>query len=168
MQLRSNYAELGHQVKENFTDLVQQLNEQRSENDRLRNQIVTANLQLRDASVYFEKALENTIVTERAKATQERAEMFAQISGIFNANAEAQQMRLETKLTTIGDELAKARSSHEEQEKFYADGMDMLQVKADDVVASVTQKAELTDAALQADYKVSFCCNNAIHNSLTP
>lgn len=137
--------------------MVQQINEQKSENDRLRNQIITANSQLRDASVIFEKSLENILVTEKARAAQERTEMFAQISSILNANAEAQNMRLETKLTTIGDELAKSRSSHEEQEKFYADGMDTLQVKAEEIVNSVIHKRESTDAALQADYKVSFC-----------
>lgn len=146
--------------------MVQQLTEQKSENDRLRNQIITANSQLRDASTYFEKSLENILVTEKARAAQERTEMFAQISSILNANAEAQNMRLETKLTTIGDELAKSRSSHEEQEKFYANGMDMLQVKAEEIVNSVIQKRESTDAALQADYKVSFCCSNATRNLL--
>ena len=154
-------------MKKNFTDLVQQLNEQRSENDRLRKQIIAANSQLRDASVYFEKALENSLVSEKAKAAQERAEMFAQITSIFDINAEAQQTRLETKLATIGDDLAKARSSHEEQEKSYADGMGMLQLKAEEIITSVLQKTKSTDAALQADYKVSFCLNFATQNLLT-
>ena len=134
--------------------MVRQLEEQRSENDKLRNQILAANSQIRSASASITQRLEDNTAAERAKAAQERADMLVQITAIVNANAEAQQKRLEHNLVAMGDDLEKARNAHEKEEISYAEGMNELQAKAERTVDDVMRKSELTDAALQSDYVV--------------
>ena len=155
-QLKSNYAALGHQLKSSFTGLVQQLNEQKLENDRLRSQVIAANSQIRNATAFTKKALEDNIVAERANAAQERADMLVQITAIVNANAEAQQKRSENSLTAMGDDLEKARKAHEEEEISYSESMDMLQARTGKTIVGVMQEAEILNSAVQSDYAVSF------------
>ena len=148
---------LGDHVKNSFKSLAEQLNDQKTENERLQRLIIDSNMLLRNSSVSATKTLEISMHSERERAARETADMLAKINTMVNANAEMQQARLESSIANICNDFSEATKVHEKSEESYEEDMDALKRQSEETIANTNRKTEAIESGLLIQQKVCFC-----------
>ncbi|EMD89991.1 hypothetical protein COCHEDRAFT_1106217 [Bipolaris maydis C5] len=157
-QVHSSYASLGRDFKTTFDDLVKDLNDQQAENERLHQQVVEANTALIEAHKASEGQLAKLVDEEKQKSAEDRQELLAQITALMTANADAQEKRLEERLSAVRGEIAAANTAFEAKQSAYSEGVNAWSDKSRDILAGVSKSRETVKTKIKSDFAVSVSC----------
>ena len=154
-ELHQSYANLGRDFKATFDGLVKSLNAQQAENDRLHAEVLEANAALLAANSHTQGRLAQVVDEEKQKSTEERQELLQQITALLGANADAQDMRMNEKLASVGAELGAANAAFETQQSAYVAGIEAWNNQSKSIVAGVTTSRDAMKTKLRGDYEMA-------------
>ncbi|QPG96151.1 hypothetical protein C2857_003344 [Epichloe festucae Fl1] len=163
-QLHNSYSTLGKDFKSVFEDLVKHITAQRSEADSLRRQLQSAMntiaLQNTSLSTRVQEALEE----ERRQTAEDRQKLMAQMSALFNAQAEAQEARLVDRVALIQKSVGESNTSMEAAMAQYTQGMESWDNKEDHLMDDVKKSREQLKNKLKDDWTTASDQSTAIQN----
>ncbi|KAF2635453.1 kinesin family protein-like protein [Massarina eburnea CBS 473.64] len=166
-QLHSSYASLGREFKNTFDDLVKNLNEQQAENDRLQQQVIEANATLLDANKASQDQLNQVIGQEKQKSAEERDQLLVNITSLIRANAEAQEKRLDEKMTSVSERIGATNEAFEANQNTYTDGMKSWSSKSQDILTSVAKSREGVKMKIKTDFATATQHSTSIQDTTT-
>ncbi|KAF1958804.1 kinesin-domain-containing protein [Byssothecium circinans] len=166
-QLHASYASLGREFKNTFDDLVKSLNEQQTENERLQQQVLEANAALLQANKASQVQLTQVIDEERQKSAEERDQLLASITSLISSNAEAQDKRLNEKISRVSENINTANEAFETRQDTYADGMKSWTSKSQGILAGVAKSREGVKSKIKSDFVAATQHSTSIKDTTT-
>ncbi|KAF2007213.1 kinesin-domain-containing protein [Amniculicola lignicola CBS 123094] len=166
-QLHASYASLGKDFKQTFDEMIKQLNAQQTENDRLHSQILDANSSLAQAHQAARGHIVQAIDEEKQKAAEERQQLLLQITSLITSTADAQEKRLNDRITVIGEDMDTATAAHTTTQGIYNDGMGAWTSKSRDIVASVSKSRDTVKTKIKADFAAATQHSTSIKDTTT-
>ncbi|CAI9627293.1 unnamed protein product [Alternaria burnsii] len=166
-QVHASYAGLGRDFKTTFDDLVKNLSEQQTENERLHQQVVEANAALVEVSKASQGQLEKVVNEEKQRSAEDRQQLLSQITAIVNANADAQEKRLEEKLQSVRAELNTANAVFETKQDAYADGVIAWSDKSRDILTGVSKSRDAVKTKIKSDFAAATQHSTSIKDTTT-
>ncbi|KAF1975393.1 kinesin-domain-containing protein [Bimuria novae-zelandiae CBS 107.79] len=151
-ELHASYASLGKEFKNAFVDLTKSLNEQQAENERLHQQVLTANASLVQANKSSQGRLIQIVDEEKQKAAEERQQLLTQLTSLINANAEAQDKRLNEKVLGVCEDMGAANVSFETQQAAYTEGMGDWTDKSKNILAGISKSQDVVKTKIKGDF----------------
>jgi kinesin family protein 11 len=153
-QVHSSYASLGRDFKATFDDLVKDLNEQQAENERLHQHVLEANTALVKANKVSQGQITHIIDEEKQKSAEERQRLLSQITALVSATADAQEIRLNEKLSTVSDDISVANTSFETKQGTYSEGVHAWANRSQDILAGVSKSRDTVKTKIKSDFAV--------------
>lgn len=166
-QVHASYAGLGRDFKTTFDDLVKDLSEQQLENERLHQQVVEANTALIDANKTSQGRLEQVVSEEKQRSAEDRQQLLSQITALINANADAQEKRLDEKLTAVREEIRVTNVAFESKQGAYTEGVNAWSNKSRDILAGVAKSRDVVKTKIKADFAVATQHSTSIKDTTT-
>lgn len=166
-QVHASYAGLGRDFKTTFDDLVKDLNDQQIENERLHQQVVEANAALVEANKTSQGQLEKVMNEEKQKSADDRQQLLSQLTAIINANADAQEKRLDEKLSAVREEMNAANATFETKQDAYADGVIAWSDKSRDILAGVSKSRDAVKTKIKSDFAAATQHSTSIKDTTT-
>lgn len=154
-QLHGSYSSLGREFKTMFDELVKHVNAQKAEANTLREQLMFANNVAAEAKTQANDRLEAVLAEEREQALHDRQNLLSQITGLINAQGEAQDARLSSKVQSIKSEIDESKNVFVSATSSYAEGMNAWNVKEEGLVEEVMKSRETLKTKLKDDWMVS-------------
>lgn len=154
-QVHASYASLGRDFKTTFDDLVKDLNEQQAENERLHQQVLEANSALIERNKTSQRELADFVAEEKEKSADDRQQLLSQITALINANADAQEKRLNDRLSTVSEEIGIASAAFETKEGAYTEGVNAWSNRSRDILAGVSKSRDIVKTKIKSDFAVS-------------
>ncbi|KAK4983797.1 Kinesin-related motor protein [Elasticomyces elasticus] len=164
-QLHSSYASLGKDFKTTFDDLIKRMNEQQSEADRLRQQVIEANQTFLQASQTSQRTLQDTLVEERRRAAAERVQLLSSITSLVNASATAQEERMTEHVATFAKRVKTSEDEYTIAQNVYGEGMDAWSGTSKSLIDSVLKSRESVKSKIKADWISANEHNEGIKNT---
>ena len=155
-QVHSSYASLGRDFKTTFDDLVKNLDEQQAENERLHQHVLEANAALVKANKASQGQITHIIDQEKQKSAEERQRLLSQITALVSATADAQDMRLNEKLSTVSEDIGVANTAFETKQNTYSEGVNAWANRSQDILAGVSKSRDTVKTKIKSDFAVSF------------
>ncbi|KNG44291.1 kinesin family protein-like protein [Stemphylium lycopersici] len=166
-QVHASYASLGRDFKTTFDDLVKDLNDQQAENERLHQQVVEANTALIEASKASQGQLEKVVEEEKQKSAEDRQQLLSQITALMTANADAQEKRLEERLSAVREEIGAANTAFEARQGAYTEGVNAWSDKSRDILAGVSKSREAVKTKIKSDFAAATEHSTSIKDTTT-
>jgi kinesin family protein 11 len=154
-QVHTSYASLGRDFKTTFDDLVKDLNEQQAENERLHQHVLDANTALMKANKASQGQIAHVVDEEKQKSAEERHRLLTQITALISATADAQEMRLEEKLSNVSEEISTANAAFETKQGAYTEGVNAWSNRSQDILAGVSKSRDTVKTKIKSDFAVS-------------
>jgi kinesin family protein 11 len=155
VQVHSSYASLAKDFKNTFDELIRELNEQQSEAERLRHQIVQANNELSLKNSASTMRLSSLLEDEKQTQALERQSLLSQITALINSTAEKQHSRVEQGITSVQTEIGEHRAAHNQvHEMFVAEGNQWSE-QSQAIVSKATKSREIVKTKIKSDFAVS-------------
>lgn len=154
-QLHSSYSSLGKDFKALFEELLRNINDQKAESDRLRQQLENASQAMVQSNEAVASKIQEVVEAERKQAAAERQDLLAQISSMINSHAETQEWRLASKTAAIQQTVADSSREFEGSVSQFSQGMDAWNVKDSQLLAEVAKTRETLKVKLKDEWTVS-------------
>lgn len=151
-QLQDSYVTLGREFKTIFEDLIRRMHEQQAEAQRLREEMASANAAFVEASQVSHTQLQKSIEEERQIAATERATLLANITGLINDSASAQDARMDAHLEIANKRVKTSEDEYQAAQQVYGDGMDAWNGSSQSLIDSSVQSRESIKARLKGDW----------------
>ncbi|KAL9062561.1 MAG: hypothetical protein Q9157_008815, partial [Trypethelium eluteriae] len=158
---------LGKDFKSTFDDLIRRLNEQHSEANELRSQIVKADATLLEANKTTQSRLVSALTEQKQKAACERAQLLQDVTNLVNASAEASDRRLDDYVTSIANEIKDSGRIHEQERAKYETGMEGWKQKSKGIIEDVLTSRETVKSKIKGDWTAANEHTNSIRNTTT-
>ncbi|KAF1841521.1 kinesin heavy chain [Cucurbitaria berberidis CBS 394.84] len=166
-QVHASYASLGRDFKTTFDDLVKDLNEQQTKNDHLHQQVLEANAALIEANKASQGQLVQVVEEEKQKSAEDRQELLSQISALINASADAQEERLNGKLSSVSEEISAANVAFAAKQDAYTEGVDAWSNRSRDILAGVSKSRDVVKTKIKSDFAVATKHSTSIRDTTT-
>lgn len=166
-QVHSSYASLGRDFKTTFDDLVKDLNEQQAENERLHQHVLDANAALVKANKASQGQIAHIVDEEKHKSAEERHRLLTQITALISATADAQEMRLDEKLSNVSEGINAANATFETKQGAYTEGVYAWSTRSQDILAGVSKSRDTVKTKIKSDFAVSCICLFKLRKILT-
>jgi kinesin family protein 11 len=166
-QLHSSYASIGRDFKTTFEDLIKSLNEQQAENERLHAQVLETNLALIEANKNSQGRLSQVVNDEKQQSAEERQQLLVQISALMDANAEAQEQRLNERLASVSEEIDAANTAFAQQQEAYTQNANAWSDRSKAIVAGIATSRDVVKSKLKSDYAVVTEYSTSIKDTTT-
>lgn len=166
-QLHSSYASLGKEFKGTFDDLVKNLNEQQVENERLQRQVLDANAALVQANKASQGQLTQLVDEEKQRNAEERQQLLAQITSIINANAEAQDNRLNEKVSHVSEGITAANEAMETEQTAYSEGMQSWSHNSQEILSGLAKSRDAVKTKLKTDFAAATQHSTSLKDTTT-
>jgi kinesin family member 11 len=153
-KLHASYASLGREFKSVFDDLVNGMNEQLVEAQRLRQEMAKADEVFVSASKSTQDQLNAIVTEERIQSAGERQALLAQIATLINTTADTQDHRLRQKLSQVSDKMDAAIPIFRAEHDAYGKGMDAWAKNSAELIDNVIKSRDKVKAKVCADYSV--------------
>jgi kinesin family protein 11 len=154
-QVHTSYASLGRDFKTTFDDLVKDLNEQQAENERLHQHVLDANTALVKANKASQGQIAHIVDEEKQKSAEERQRLLTQITALISATADAQEMRLDEKLSNVSEGISTANTVFETKQGAYTEGVNAWSNRSQDILAGVSKSRDTVKTKIKSDFAVS-------------
>lgn len=151
-QLEDSYVSLGREFKSIFEDMIRRMNEQRTEAQRLREQIAAANTAFVEVGDVARAQLQRSVEEERETAAVERAGLLANIATLVNDSARAQETRVASRIESANKRIKTSESEFRAAQQLYGDGMDLWGANAQALIDSAVKSREAVKGRLKADW----------------
>jgi kinesin family protein 11 len=166
-QVHSSYAGLGRDFKTTFDDLVKDLNEQQAENERLHQQVLDANAALVKANKTSQGQISHILDDEKQRSTEERQRLLSQITALVSATADAQDIRLEEKLSGVSQEIGTANAAFEKKQETYTAGISSWSDRSQDILAGVSKSRDAVKTKIKSDFAAATQHSTSIKDTTT-
>ncbi|KAL1612935.1 Kinesin-related motor protein [Paraconiothyrium brasiliense] len=166
-ELHTSYQALGREFKNTFVDLIKSLNEQQAENERLHQQVQEANSALVQANKASQGRLLQVVDEEKQKSAEERQQLLAQVTSLINANADAQDKRLNEKVFGVCEEIGTANASFEVEHSAYSEGVGNWINKSKDILAGISKSQDTVKTKIKSDFSAVNQRSSSIKNTTT-
>ncbi|SMY30119.1 unnamed protein product [Zymoseptoria tritici ST99CH_1A5] len=123
-QIEHSYNSLEQESIGVFDDLVNKMNEQQAEVDKLRQQVALANAKYLDSRKAFHQQLEYELENEKKTAASERAALLGKITQIVNESAAAQEIRMDQYVGNANKRIKASEDQYHCAQSCYGSGMD--------------------------------------------
>jgi kinesin family protein 11 len=134
---------------------VKGLNEQQAENERLHQQVLEANAAVIKANKASQGRLNQVIDEEKQKSADEREQLLAQLTSLINTNAEAQDKRLNERVSEVCEDMSVASAAFETKQDTYSAGMHSWVDKSKDILVNVSKSRDGVKSRIKSDFAVS-------------
>ncbi|KAF2837065.1 kinesin family protein-like protein [Patellaria atrata CBS 101060] len=166
-QVHSSYASLGKEFRTTFDDLTKKLNEQQSEVERLRRNIVSADQNLIGATQSASERLKVVVEEERKRAADERVTLLQQITSLVNGSAEVQEQRLANSISGISQEVVGATALYNVEHEAYNHDMDSWTEKSKEILQGVSNSRDNVKTKIKADFAAANDHTTSLRNTTT-
>jgi len=146
---------LGREFKSTFDDLAKRLSEQRREAESLKEQLCEAGQALTTANDKASARLSAILKEEKERAADERMTLLSQITTLVQANGDAQDKRLEAKVTSVQEEIKQSNVVYGRQEESYSKTMKIWSGKEQTLVDDMLKARENVKNKIKNDWTVS-------------
>jgi kinesin family protein 11 len=153
-QLHGSYSSLGRDFKTLFEDLLKHINAQRTEADKLRQQLHAASELAMQANAAASTKLDDVLQEERIQAAADRQSLLSQITSLMTAQGEAQDQRLEAKISEVQKSILSSNEAFQASSTKYSQGMDSWNEKEGKLVEDVLRSRETLKCKLKEDWVV--------------
>ncbi|TDZ33822.1 Kinesin-like protein bimC [Colletotrichum spinosum] len=154
-QLHTSYSSLGKEFKGVFEQLTTQITEQRSESDRLRQQLQSATDTIVEQNATISTQMQQVLDNERKQAAQERQNLLSQITGLINAHAETQETRLAEQTAQLQKSVEDSNTSLQGSAAQYFEDMDAWDSKEGQLLVDVAKSRETMKTKLKDDWNTA-------------
>ncbi|OLN84318.1 Kinesin-like protein bimC [Colletotrichum chlorophyti] len=151
-QLHSSYNSLGQDFKSMLEDLVKHITEQRSESNRLRQQLQSATDTITEQNANISAQIRQVLDEERKQAAQDRQNLLAQITTLVNAQAETQETRMAEKAAQLQKSVLDSNVSLQGNMAQYSEDMDSWDTKEGQLLDEVAKSRDMIKKKLQDDW----------------
>lgn len=155
-QLNSSYSVIGTDVGSTFDDLLQIIETQKNESDRLSQQLQLAGESIVQANTNTSVRLQQAVGLERKQAATERKALLAQITALINAQAEAEHSRWEGTVESFDQDIAESNEVFCHAADAYEQGRSKWNEKEEALLERVTMSKDALDTKLHSDWTVSY------------
>jgi kinesin family protein 11 len=121
----------------------------------LHQQVLEANAALVQANKASQSRLNQVIDEEKQRTVDERQQLLSQITSLINANAEAQEKRLEDRVSGVCEEMNIANAAFETKQETYSEGMHSWVDKSKDILVNVSKSRDGVKSRIKSDFAVS-------------
>ncbi|KJX97798.1 kinesin family protein [Zymoseptoria brevis] len=166
-QLEDSYVSLGRDFKTLFEDLIRRMNEQQSEAQRLRQQIVEASDTFVEAGQSSHTHLSEAVQNEKETAAKEREALLSQIASLVNNSAAAQEARMAGYLECANKRIKTSQDDYRIAQQTYGNGMDDWSVSGQSMIAASVKAREAIKNKLKADWTSANHYTNKIAETTT-
>ncbi|CAI6081235.1 unnamed protein product [Clonostachys chloroleuca] len=164
-QLHTSYSTLGKDCKTIFDELVKHITTQRSESDNLRRQLQSATNTIVLQNATISSRLQEALEEERRQAADDRQKLMAQITGLINAQADAQETRIAERATQVQKSISDSSVALEGAFSTYATGMDSWDEKESEVLEEVKKSRDQLKMRLKDDWNTANDRSTSIQNT---
>lgn len=151
-RLEQSYVSLGKEFKGLFEGLIKQINDQQTDADRLRQQIVQANATFVQAGQASHQQLHEALNAERETATSERVALLARIAGLINESAAAQEVRMDGFLEVANKRIKTSEDEYRVAQQAYNSGMDSWNSSAKSLMESSIKSRDAIKTKIRGDW----------------
>ena len=166
-QVHSSYAGLGRDFKTTFDDLVKDLNDQQAENERLHQQVLEANAALVKANKASQGQIAHIVDEEKQRSAEERHRLLSQITALVSATADAQEIRLGEKLSSVSEEIGAANAAFETKQDTYTSGVNSWSSRSQDILAGVSKSRDAVKTRIKSDFAAATQHSTSIKDTTT-
>lgn len=164
-QLHTSYSTLGKDCKTIFDELVKHITTQRSESDNLRRQLQSATNTIVVQNATISSRMQEALEEERRQAADDRQKLMVQITGLINAQAEAQETRIAERATQVQKSISDSNVALEGAFSTYAAGMDSWDEKENEVLEEVKKSRDQLKTRLKDDWNTANDRSTSIQNT---
>lgn len=144
-----------------FETLVEHVESQAKDADRLRKELQCANQETMKTEERAAANLTAVLEEERREADEERTALMSQIGCLMKDMGDKQTARLERKVQTVQDDMGVSRSSIKEADKSYGEAMDKWSQEQDSFVGKVRESEKRLTSKIGSDLNVR--CYSSLH-----
>ncbi|KAL9039962.1 MAG: hypothetical protein Q9214_004669, partial [Letrouitia sp. 1 TL-2023] len=164
-QLHISYSSLGRDLKRIFEELMKHINTQKTEADDLRQKISSAAKEALLVEADIERRLETCLQEERQQAALDRQTLLSQIVDLVNRTGEAQDTRLQSKISGVRNEISCSSSKFEAERKRYGENMDIWSQKENLLVEELLESTGGLKRKIKKDWSAIHERNTAIQTT---
>jgi len=154
-QLHGSYSSLGRDFKSLFEDLLRHINAQKSESERLRQQLYIAHDLVAQANQAASSRMGEILQEEREQNAVDRQTLLSQIANLVNAQGQTQDARLSGKIELVQNNIKASKESFESSTAQYENGMISWSASEDKLLEEVVRSRETLKSKLKEDWMVS-------------
>ncbi|KYG41463.1 hypothetical protein M433DRAFT_158994 [Acidomyces richmondensis BFW] len=151
-QLEQSYISLGKEFKGVFEGLIKKMNEQQSESESLREQIVQANMNFVQAGQASRQELHEALNAERETAASERVALLSRITELINDSAVAHEVRMNGCLEVSNKRIKTAEDEYRIAQQAYGSGMDSWNSNAKSLIDSSIKSRDAIKTKIRGDW----------------
>lgn len=104
---------------------------------------------------------------EKQKSAEERQQLLAQVTSLINANADAQDKRLNEKIFGVCEEIGTANASFEVEHSAYSEGVGNWINKSKDILAGISKSQDTVKTKIKSDFSAVNQRSSSIKNTTT-
>ncbi|KAK0630196.1 P-loop containing nucleoside triphosphate hydrolase protein [Bombardia bombarda] len=154
-QLHASYSSLGKDFKTIFEDLLQHISAQKTESDKLRQQLEGASRIIVQSNTSVSARIQEVVDEERKRAAAERQSLVSQIASLINSQAEVQESRLAGKTAVIRQTVVDSNQIFGGSVAQYSEGMDAWSAKDSRLLDDAAQFRDTLKTRLKDDWAVA-------------
>ncbi|EFQ25620.1 kinesin motor domain-containing protein [Colletotrichum graminicola] len=154
-QLHTSYSSLGKEFKGIFEDLMTHITTQRSESDRLRQQLQNATDTIVEQNEDISSQMQRVLDEERKQAAQDRRNLLAQITTLINAQAETQESRLAEKTAHLQKSVLDSNDSLQGNMAQYSEDMEVWDEKEGQFLDDMAKSRDAMKSKLKDDWSTA-------------
>ncbi|KAF4549725.1 Kinesin motor domain-containing protein 5 [Elsinoe fawcettii] len=151
-QLHGSYSSLGRDFKSIFEDVTRQMNEQKSEVERLKAELLDANTALIESQRMSRQSLVDAMTSERQTAATERTQLLSQIGNLIQSSAAAQEARVQAHVDALTSSATTSESVHAAAQTSYTDSMSGWSNSSTGLVAQLLSSRDSIKTKIKADW----------------
>ncbi|KDN64027.1 putative kinesin motor domain-containing protein [Colletotrichum sublineola] len=154
-QLHTSYSSLGKEFKGIFEDLMTHITEQRSESDRLKQQLQSATDTIVKQNENISLQMQQVLDEERKQAAQDRQNLLAQITTLIHAQAETQETRLAEKTAQLQKRVLESNHSLQGNVAQYTEDMEVWDEKEGQFLDDMAKSRDAMKNKLKDDWSTA-------------
>lgn len=164
-QLHTSYNALGRDFKAVFEDLLQHMNAQKIESDRLRRQLEATGDNIVQSNEAISARIQEVIEQERKQAAEERQQLLTQIAGLITSQAQLEETRLAGKTALVQKSLLDSNKTFQSGMTEFTGGMDAWNTKESELVGKVNSSRDEVKRKLKDDWTTAADHSTSIQNT---
>lgn len=117
--------------------------------------MLDANGALVQANKTSQGRLIQVVDEEKQKSAEERQQLLAQITSLINSTAEAQDKRMNEKVSSVCKEIGVANAAFETKQGTYNDGINAWSDRSTEILAGISKSRDGVKSRIKSDFAVS-------------
>ncbi|PSK50389.1 hypothetical protein B9Z65_333 [Elsinoe australis] len=164
-QLHGSYSSLGRDFKSIFEDVTRQMNEQKSEVERLQSELVNANNALLESQAASRQTLVHAMTSERETAARERNELLQQIGSLIQSSAAKQEQRVQSHIDNLTASASASESVHSTAQTGYSSSMATWSGSSAALISQCLTSRDAIKSKIKSDWSLANSTTDSIKST---